>query len=192
MDALPDIVGPSLKVLFCGINPGVRSGELGQHFARPGNRFWKVLHGAGFTDRVLLPSEQRELLGYGIGITNLVARPSRAATDLTATELRDGAVELENRVARLRPDWLAVLGVQAYRIAFRRPRATIGRQPETIGSGTGIWLLPNPSGLQARYQLDEMIEMFAALRDARRPSTPRRRPPCAERPEPGRPGRADI
>ncbi len=164
MNGVPDIVKPGLGVIFCGINPGVRSGELGQHFARPGNRFWKVLHGAGFTDQVLQPSEQWSLLDYGIGITNLVSRSSRAAADLTPAELRAGAQELAAKVSDLEPAWLAVLGVQAYRTAFRRPGATVGRQVETIGPRTGIWVLPNPSGLQARYQLPEMIDLFAALR----------------------------
>jgi TDG/mug DNA glycosylase family protein len=162
-----------LAVLFCGINPGVRSGELAQHFARPGNRFWKVLYGAGFTDRVLLPSEQDSLPEYGIGITNLVDRPSRAADDLSRAELAAGAATLTERAARYRPAWVAVLGVQAYRTAFARRRAAVGRQPETIG-GSGLWLLPNPSGLQAHYQLAVMIELFAALRSEAfsGPSTP--------------------
>ena len=159
------MVEPALAVLFCGINPGVRSGELAQHFARPGNRFWKVLHGSGFTDRLLAPAEQQQLLGYRLGITNLVDRPSRAARDLTPDELRAGAASLERRVARWEPRWVAVLGVQAYRTAFGRPRAVVGRQDESIG-GRGLWLLPNPSGLQARYQLPEMVELFAELRAA--------------------------
>ncbi|HET9077010.1 MAG TPA: G/U mismatch-specific DNA glycosylase [Acidimicrobiales bacterium] len=163
---MPDVVRPGLRVLFCGINPGVRSGQLGQHFARPGNRFWKVLFGAGFTDRLVGPADQRVLLDYGVGITNLVERTSRAASDLTASELRDGAASLERRVAVLAPAWVAVLGVQAYRVAFRRPAARIGRQPERIGEDSGLWLLPNPSGLQARYQLDDMIRLYGELRAA--------------------------
>ena len=159
------MVERALTVLFCGINPGVRTGELAQHFARPGNRFWKVLHGSGFTDRLLTPAEQQQLLGYRLGITNLVDRPSRAASDLTPDELRAGASSLERRVARWEPRLVAVLGVQAYRTAFGRPRAEVGRQEEGIG-GRGLWLLPNPSGLQARYQLPEMIELFAELRAA--------------------------
>lgn len=169
---VPDVVAPGLPVLFCGINPGIRSGELGQHFARPGNRFWKVLHGAGFTDRLLAPAEQAELLGYGIGITNLVTRPSVGAADLTPAELRDGAADLEARVAHWRPVWVAVLGMQAYRTAFRRPAAAAGRQTETL-AGAGLWVLPNPSGLQARYQLAEMVELFTELRTA---AFPARRP----------------
>jgi TDG/mug DNA glycosylase family protein len=152
-------------VLFCGINPGARSGQLAQHFARPGNRFWKVLHGAGFTDRLLAPSEQRTLLDYRLGITNLVSRPSRAAADLDPGELRAGAAALAAKVAVLRPRRVAVLGVAAYRTAFRRPRATVGSQDDVLAEGTGLWVLPNPSGLQARYQLAEMIDLFAALRE---------------------------
>lgn len=109
---VPDVIRADLDVLFCGINPGVRSGELRRHFARPGNRFWKVLHGAGFTDRLLDPSEQEALLDYGVGITNLVERTSRAASDLSPGELRQGAVSLASKVARLRPRFVAVLGVQ--------------------------------------------------------------------------------
>lgn len=166
MDGVPDIAKPELDVLFCGINPGTRSGELGQHFARPGNRFWKILHASGFTPRLLAPAEQWELLDYGLGITNLVTRTSRAAADLTPAELRAGAAVLVDKVADLQPRWLAVLGVQAYRTAFAHPRAQVGCQDGTIGAGTGLWVLPNPSGLQARYQLAEMVEMFAALRQA--------------------------
>jgi TDG/mug DNA glycosylase family protein len=162
---IPDVVGPGLRVLFCGINPGTVSGELAQHFARPGNRFWKVLYGCGFTDRLLAPAEQWELIDYGIGITNLVARSSRAAADLDPSELREGAVRLDTTVAGLAPAWVAVLGIQAYRVAFRRPHAAIGRQPERVG-GAGLWLLPNPSGLQARYQLPDLISQFAELRSA--------------------------
>jgi TDG/mug DNA glycosylase family protein len=157
-----DLVGPDLRVLFCGINPGTRSGELGLHFARAGNRFWKLLHAGGFTDSVLAPAEQHILPGRGIGITNLVERVTAAASELSAAELRDGAARLEWKVETLRPRCVAVLGLQAYRTAFRRPGATIGPHPEPIG-GSLLWLLPNPSGLQARYQMPEMHEMFRSL-----------------------------
>jgi TDG/mug DNA glycosylase family protein len=161
---IPDVARPGLSVLFCGINPGTRSGELAQHFARPGNRFWKVLYGAGFTDRLLTPAEQWSLLDFGVGITNLVARTTAAAAELSRDELRAGAVELSAKVAVWQPQCVAVLGVQAYRIAFARPHARIGRQAETIGDGSGLWVLPNPSGLQARYQLAEMVDLFSELR----------------------------
>lgn len=157
-----DLVGPDLRVLFCGVNPGTRSGELGLHFARPGNRFWKLLHAGGFTDSVVAPAEQHILPGLGIGITNLVERVTAAASELSAAELREGAAHLESKIAELRPRCVAVLGLHAYRTAFCRPGATIGQQPETIG-GSLLWLLPNPSGLQARYQMPEMNEMFRSL-----------------------------
>jgi double-stranded uracil-DNA glycosylase len=161
---VPDVVSMGLPVVFCGINPGTMSGQLGQHFARPGNRFWKVLQGAGFTDTVLTPAAQFDLLDYGVGITNLVARSSAAASDLSNRELRAGRLHLEAFVDQWRPAWVAILGIQAYRTAFRRPGARIGRQPETVGTA-GLWILPNPSGLQARYQLPEMITLFAELRN---------------------------
>lgn len=157
-----DLVGPDLRVLFCGINPGRLSGELGLHFARPGNRFWKLLSAGCFTETVLAPAEQHVLPALGIGITNLVARVTAAASELGATELREGAQQLESKVEGLRPRCVAVLGLQAYRTAFRRPEATIGPQPERL-AGALLWLLPNPSGLQARYQMPEMNEMFKSL-----------------------------
>ncbi|MGH9116150.1 MAG: G/U mismatch-specific DNA glycosylase [Acidimicrobiales bacterium] len=160
--AVPDIVAPRLKVLFCGINPGSVSGALGQHFARPGNRFWKVLCGAGFTDRVLAPSEQWDLLSYCLGITNLVSRTTAAASDLAGPELREGAGALEGKVAALVPNHVAVLGAGAYRTAFRRPRAPIGPQRERLAAAH-LWVLPNTSGLQASYQLPEMISLYREL-----------------------------
>jgi TDG/mug DNA glycosylase family protein len=162
---VPDVVGPDLAVLFCGINPGRTSGSLGQHFARSGNRFWKVLQAAGFTDRLLAPAEQHLLLDYRLGVTNLVDRTTRAGADVGPAELTEGADRLAGKVERWRPAWVAVLGVVAYRRAFHQPRATIGRQPGNIHQAR-IWLLPNPSGLQARYQLPEMVGMFAELRKA--------------------------
>ena len=160
--ALTDLVGPDLRVLFCGINPGERSGELGLHFARPGNRFWKLLYAGGFTNSVLLPAEQHILPDLGVGITNLVARVTAAASELTVAELREGAMHLEAKVGVLRPHCVAVLGLQAYRTAFRKAGATIGPQPELIARAR-LWLLPNPSGLQARYQMPEMDAMFKSL-----------------------------
>ena len=160
--ALADLAGPDLRVLFCGINPGRLSGDLGLHFARPGNRFWKLLRAGGFTESVLLPSQQHTLPGLGIGITNLVGRVTAAASEVSVAELREGAAQLEAKVEELRPRCVAVLGLQAYRTAFRRPGAVVGRQPELLG-GSLLWLLPNPSGLQAHYQLPEMSEMYEAL-----------------------------
>jgi double-stranded uracil-DNA glycosylase len=162
VQALADLVGPDLRVLFCGINPGMLSGELGLHFARPGNRFWKLLCAGGFTESVLSPAEQHILPELGVGITNLVGRVTAAASELRSSELREGATQLEAKVAMLQPRCVAVLGLQAYRTAFLRPRATIGPQPERLGHAL-LWLLPNPSGLQARYQVPEMSDMYRSL-----------------------------
>jgi len=162
---IPDVAAPGLRVLFCGINPGLWSGATGHHFARPGNRFWPALHCAGFTPRRLSPDEQDELLAFGLGITNVVARTTAKAAELTAEEYRVGGAALVARVERLRPRALAVLGIGAYRAAFGRPRAAVGRQPEAIG-GTEVWVLPNPSGLNAHYTLDGIAAEFRALREA--------------------------
>jgi TDG/mug DNA glycosylase family protein len=160
---VPDVLAPGLRVLFCGINPGLWSAAVGHHFARPGNRFWKALHRGGFTDRLLSPDEEPELLRRGLGITNLVDRASAGAADLTAEELRAGGRRLAAKVRSARPRVVAVLGVGAYRTAFARPRATVGPQPERIG-GAPAWVLPNPSGLNAHYQLRDLAEAFAELR----------------------------
>lgn len=160
---LPDVIAPNLDVLFCGINPGLYTAAVQQHFGRPGNRFWPVLHGAGFTPRLFHPSEQRELLPLGLGITNLVARATATAAELTGEELAAGARTLERKVKRHAPRVLAVVGVGAYRTAFARPKATLGLQEETIGA-TRIWVLPNPSGLNANYQAAQLTELFRELR----------------------------
>jgi len=159
---LPDVIAPNLKVLFCGINPGLYTAAVQQHFGRPGNRFWPVLHRAGFTSRLFHPSEQRELLKAGYGITNLVARATAAAAELTDDELAAGARILERKVRRFAPRVLAVVGVGAYRTAFARPRAKLGLQPETIGA-TQIWVLPNPSGLNANYQPAQLVALYRQL-----------------------------
>ncbi|HET9690810.1 MAG TPA: G/U mismatch-specific DNA glycosylase [Acidimicrobiales bacterium] len=159
---VPDLLGPDLRVLFCGINPGLVSAAKAQHFARPGNRFWKVLHLAGFTPALLGPDDQEALPGLGIGITNLVARPSAAASELQRAELREGAGRLAAMAAVVRPAHVAVLGALAYRSAFARPAATVGPQPDDLG-GARLWVLPNPSGLQASYQLPEMVELYGRL-----------------------------
>jgi TDG/mug DNA glycosylase family protein len=162
---VPDLIAPGLRVLFCGINPGLYSGAIGHHFARPGNRFWPALHRAGFSDRLLPPWEEHRLLERGYGITNLVARATATADELTREELVAGRRRLERRVRRHAPAWVAVLGLGAYRTAFGRPRATVGRQPESI-AGAGLWILPNPSGLNAHYQLPDLVREFAALHSA--------------------------
>ncbi|MGX4693513.1 G/U mismatch-specific DNA glycosylase [Streptomyces sp. JNUCC 63] len=162
---MPDVVADGLRVLFCGINPGLMSAATGHHFARPGNRFWPVLHRSGFTPRLLKPSEQGELLSYGLGITNVVARPTARAEELTPEEYREGGRLLALKVARLRPGWLAVVGVTAYRAAFGDRRAQVGPQERTIGD-TRVWVLPNPSGLNAHWTAETMAEEFARLRVA--------------------------
>jgi len=160
---LPDVIAPDLDILFCGINPSLMSAARGHHFARPGNRFWPALHLAGLTPRRLAPDEDRELLRYGIGVTNIVARPTRAAAELSVTELREGADALADLVSRHRPRLLAVLGVTAWRTAFGRPQATLGRQPERVG-GAETWVAPNPSGLNAHHQLPDLARLYGALR----------------------------
>jgi TDG/mug DNA glycosylase family protein len=162
---LRDLIGPGLKVLFCGINPGLYSGAVGHHFARPGNRFWPTLHAAGFSDRELSPFEEELLLGLGYGITNLVEHATAAADELTADELIAGGLRLEQKVRLHRPAFVAILGLTAYRTAFGRKRATIGRQEERIGA-SGIWVLPSPSGLNAHFQLPDHARLFAELRRA--------------------------
>jgi TDG/mug DNA glycosylase family protein len=158
------IGAPGLRVLFVGVNPSLRSAEAGHHFARPGNRFWPTLHAAGFTPRRLAPEEDGLLPAFGIGVTNFVARPSRAAAELTAAELRAGAGELEETVRAWAPRLVAVVGVVAYRSAFRRPHAAVGLQAEPVG-GRPAWVLPNPSGLNAHYKPADFARLYA---DARR------------------------
>lgn len=160
---VPDVIAPRLAVLFCGINPGLYSGAVGHHFARPGNRFWPALLASGFTSRQLSPFEERELLSWRLGVTNLVARSTASAGELNAMELVAGGKRLAAKVKRYRPRVLAVLGVTAYRMAFRRPTAGLGKQPESLGS-VAIWVLPNPSGLNAHYQPKDLRLLFGALR----------------------------
>jgi len=160
---VPDVIAPGLEVLFCGINPGLYSGATGHHFARPGNRFWPTLYGAGFTDRLVDPSEEHLLLDAGCGVTNLVPRTTATAAELAKAELADARLALERKVRRYKPRWLAILGIGAYRTAFDRRDAHIGKQPERLGS-TGLWVLPNPSGLNAHYQLPDLIRLFEELR----------------------------
>jgi TDG/mug DNA glycosylase family protein len=160
---LRDVLGPDLDVLFCGINPSLLSAARGHHFARPGNRFWPALHRAGLTPRLLSPDEDALLPQFGLGVTNVVARPTRTAAELTRDELRAGAAELAALVAAHRPRVLAVLGITAWRLAFDRPRAVLGRQPERIG-GAETWVAPNPSGLNAHHQLPDLARLYGQLR----------------------------
>lgn len=158
-----DVIGPGLRVLFCGINPGLYTAAVGHHFARPGNRFWPALHRSGFTERLLSPFEEQELLKLGLGVSNVVARATAAASELTRDDFIKGGRNLKAKVRRYRPQVVAVLGVGAYRMAFARPQAVIGEQPEGIGEAR-VWVLPNPSGLNANYQLPDLVKLFKELR----------------------------
>ncbi|WP_371581895.1 G/U mismatch-specific DNA glycosylase [Streptomyces sp. NBC_01314] len=162
---MPDVTADGLRVLFCGINPGLMTAASGHHFARPGNRFWPVLHLSGFTPRLLKPSEQGELPSYGLGITNVVARATARADELTAEEYVEGGRLLTTKVEELRPRWLAVVGVTAYRAAFGDRKAAVGPQDRTIGASR-VWVLPNPSGLNAHWTAATMAEEFGRLRVA--------------------------
>jgi TDG/mug DNA glycosylase family protein len=165
---IPDVLpapGAPLRVLFCGINPSLYSAATGWHFARPGNRFWPALHLSGFTPRRLAPAEQHLLPGYGLGITNLVARATAQAAELDAAELQAGGERLAALVAERCPRILAVAGVTAYRTAFAHPHATIGPQP-TPPAGPQVWVLPNPSGLNASWTTPRLVEAFRDLRMA--------------------------
>jgi double-stranded uracil-DNA glycosylase len=160
---IPDVIAPGLRVLFSGINPGLYSAATGYHFARPGNRFWPALYRSGFTPRQLRPDEQEQLPGLGLGITNIVDRATARADELTAQELRDGGAALLAKAARVRPRWLAVVGVTAYRTAFGQPGAGVGPQELTAGD-TRLWVLPNPSGLNALWTAPKLAEAFGELR----------------------------
>ncbi|MCC6163333.1 MAG: G/U mismatch-specific DNA glycosylase [Acidobacteria bacterium] len=162
---IPDLIAPGLDVLFCGINPGRYSGATGLHFARPGNRFWRALHEGGFTPTLLQPWHQQAMLDAGFGITNLAGRTTATAADLDDEELRRGRIVLARKVARYKPRAVAIVGIGAYRVAFNRPRAVIGPQPDPIGTALA-WLLPSPSGLNANHQAADLAEAFAALRCA--------------------------
>ena len=161
---LPDVIAPNLDVLFCGINPGLYTVAVEQHFGRPGNRFWPTLHRAGFTPRLFHPSEQQELITLGYGITNLVARATATAAELTNDELVVGGRALARKAKRYEPRVIAIVGMGAYRTAFARPRAKLGLQAETIGP-SALWVLPNPSGLNANYQPARLAELFRELRE---------------------------
>ena len=166
-DVLPGPADPPLRVLFSGINPSLASAATGHHFARPGNRFWPVLHDSGFTPRRLRPAEQGLLPGWGLGVTNVVTRATARADELAGAELVAGGVRLRELVAALAPSWFAVVGVTAYRVAFAAPRAVIGPQEAGTG-GTRVWVLPNPSGLNAHYQIDGLVRVYGELREALR------------------------
>jgi len=159
---VPDIIAPDLHVLFCGINPSLYSAAVGHHFARPGNRFWRSLHTAGFTERLLAPFEDGDLLQFGYGLTNIVDRATARADELDAEELVIGKQQLAAKVQHYRPQFLAVLGISAYRTAFNRPKAVMGKQDEFLHRAI-IWVLPNPSGLNAHYQLEDLKRVYQEL-----------------------------
>ena len=159
---VPDIIAPDLHILFCGINPSLYSAAVGHHFARPGNRFWRSLYAAGFTDRLLSPFEDRDLLQFGYALTNIVERATARADELDAEELIVGQQQLAAKVQHYRPQCLAVLGIGAYRTAFNRPKAVMGRQDESL-DGAIVWVLPNPSGLNAHYQLEDLKRVYREL-----------------------------
>jgi TDG/mug DNA glycosylase family protein len=160
-----DMIAPDLRVLFCGINPGLYSAAVGHHFARPGNRFWPALYAGGFTERLLTSFDERELLKSGYGITNVVSRTTASADQLTKEEIITGGERLRAKVLRYRPSVLALLGVGAYRTAFNKPKANVGRQEEQLGQ-TVLWVLPNPSGLNANYQAADLARLFRQLKEA--------------------------
>jgi double-stranded uracil-DNA glycosylase len=162
---LPDLIRPGLRVLFVGINPSLYSAAIGHHFGRPGNRFWPTLHGAGFTSRLLSPFDERELLEAGYGISNIVARATASAAELTDDEIVRGGRRVLAKVRRHRPAFVAFLGVTSYRTALGRRLAQIGRQTEPFGPAA-LWVLPNPSGLNAHYQRADLAQLFAELRGA--------------------------
>lgn len=162
---LPDVLAPNLRVLFCGINPGLYTAAVGHHFARPGNRFWPALHKSGFTDRLVSPFEERELLQSGIGLSNVVPFATASAAELTRADFIAGGRRLASKVKSYGPKIIAILGVGAYRQAFYQPKAQIGEQPERIHDAR-VWVLPNPSGLNANYQLPQLVKLFEQLREA--------------------------
>ena len=162
---LPDVIAPGLKVLFCGINPGLYSGAVGHHFARPGNRFWPALRRAGFTDRLLSPAEDHLLPQYGCGVTNMVPLTTAAAAELSDEEFLEGARRLQRKAKRYEPQWIAFVGIGAYRTGFADKRAHIGPQEKRIGPSR-VWVLPNTSGLNANYQSKALADLFARLREA--------------------------
>lgn len=163
--SVPDLVGPGMRVLFVGINPGLASAAIGHHFGNPANRLWATLYAAGFTRRRFVPTDAAELLTLGYGITNLVHRATAAAAEVTDTELRGGVPTLERTVARWQPQSVAFLGLGAYRSAYGRPRAAVGPQDQPLAERP-VWLLPNPSGLNAHYQLPDLVRLYRALRES--------------------------
>lgn len=162
---IPDVLAPGMRVLFCGINPSLFSGWAGHHYARPGNRFWPALHESGFTTRRLRPEEDATLVQYGLGCTNLVARATARADELTADEFRAGGERLRRLVDTWRPEAVAIVGIGAARVALGIPVLESGRQPPDLGRAQ-LWVLPSTSGLNAHHQLPELVRLFTLLRAA--------------------------
>ncbi|HVX69509.1 MAG TPA: mismatch-specific DNA-glycosylase [Mycobacteriales bacterium] len=162
---IPDLGGPDTQILLVGINPSLFSGWSGHHFARPGNRLWRTLHLSGLTPVLLDPGDEPGIQAAGLGITNLVARATARADELTSDELRAGVERLRSLVRRWQPDFVAFLGISTYRIAFATPKATVGEQPVDF-EGARVWVLPNPSGLNASYQQPALTSAYAELRQA--------------------------
>lgn len=160
---LPDVIGPELDILFVGINPSLYSVVVRHHFARPGNRFWPALHRSGLIPRPLTPQEDDQLVAHGLGLTNIARRATARADEVSAEELARGRRTLVRKVRRYRPRCVAILGVTAYRQAFERPKAEMGPQPRPLG-GAALWVLPNPSGLNAHYQIPDLARMYGELR----------------------------
>jgi TDG/mug DNA glycosylase family protein len=162
---IPDLIGPGLRVLLVGINPGLWSGWSGRHFGRPSNRLWRTLHEAGFTDHLLHPTETEALVAAGLGVTNFVERATARADELDDAEVKAGVAKLRRVVRKHRPEFVAFLGLSSYRVAFGKPKARVGRQEETF-EGATVWLLPNPSGINAHYQQPDLTKAYAELRAA--------------------------
>ena len=168
-ERVPDLIGPKLRILFSGINPSLYSAAVGHHFARPGNRFWPALRAAGITPRLYSPFEGARLLDLGCGITNVVDRATATAAELSMSELVAGGQALVKKVGRSTPAFVAFLGITTYRSAFGRRKAVVGRQPDRLGDSQ-IWVLPNPSGLNAHYQVADLGRLFAELWAASSPT----------------------
>lgn len=158
-----DLIQPDLRVLFVGINPGLYTAFTGFHYAWPGNRFWPTIYAAGFTDRLLKPSESAEMLKYGYGMTNVVSRASISASELSKEEYREGGKILVEKIKKYKPEWVAFVGIQAYREAFDKPKAKVGKQPDLI-EGSRVWVLPSPSGLNAHYKPADFARVFSELK----------------------------
>jgi len=162
---LTDLIAPDLKVLFVGINPGLYTAAIGFHYGRPGNRFWPAIYAGGFSQRLLKPWEEEELLSNGYGITNLVARPTLTAAELTRDELREGRKILIQKIERFRPRHVAILSISSYRVAFDQKDIHVGLQRQPL-NGAHLWVLPCPSGLNAHFPPKKLNRLFAALRAA--------------------------